>query len=129
MNEHEDKADMRDGIAETKGRLMRTTGEDMSNLKMVPREHNTKIYRMLKDMRSYISREDERKEAIRMQHKREMEVIDSDDEKERFDEGDDIFPARPNPLEPQPSKRKKKLYATISGAKSPTDKNASECQK
>ena len=100
MNEHEDKADARDGIADTKGKVMRTTGEDMSSLKMVPREQNTKIFRMLKDMRSYISREDERKEAIRVQHKKEMEVVDSEEEKERFDEGDDIFPARPNPLEP-----------------------------
>ena len=38
MNEQEDKADARDGIAQTKGKVMRTTGEDMSNLKMVPRE-------------------------------------------------------------------------------------------
>ena len=79
----------------------------MSNLKMVPREHQTKIFRMLKDMRSYITKEDERREAIRMQHKKEMEIIDSDDECERFDEGDDVFPARPTPLEPQPKKRKK----------------------
>ena len=100
MNEQEDKADARDGIAQTKGKMMRTTGEDMSQLKMVPREQNTKIFRMLKDMRSYIDREDERKEAIRVQHKKDMEIVDSDDEKERFDEGDDVFSARPNPLEP-----------------------------
>lgn len=83
----------------------------MAQLKMVPREHNTKIFRMLKDMRSYIIREDERKEAMRQQHKKEMEVVDSDDEKERFDEGDDVYPARPNPLEPQPKKRRAKKAA------------------
>ena len=65
MNEHEDKADVRDGITDTKGKIMRTTGEDMSSLKMVPRDQNTKIYKMLKDMRSHITREDQRKEAMK----------------------------------------------------------------
>lgn len=66
LNENDDKADIRDGIAETKGKRMRTSGEDLSKLRMAPREQNTKIYRMLKDMRSYLNRESQRKEAARV---------------------------------------------------------------
>ena len=58
-----------------------------------------------------------------MQHKREMEIIDSDDEKERFEEGDDVFATRPNPLEPQPKKRKKMQLAATLGHTS-KDKSA-----
>ena len=43
-----------------------------------------------------------------MQKMIEMEVIDSEDEPERLEEGDDLFIARPNPLEPQPKKRRAK---------------------
>ena len=51
MNENDDKADVRDGIAETKGVLNRlNTGYGLS-LKMVPREQNTKVYKMLKQLR------------------------------------------------------------------------------
>ena len=63
LNENDDRADIRDGIAETKGRKLRVSGL-RGRTKLVPREHNTKIFRMLKDMRSYMSRENERKEAV-----------------------------------------------------------------
>ena len=42
-----------------------------------------------------------------------MEIIDSEEEVERHEEGDDIFVARPNPLEPQP-KKMRKLKVTMS---------------
>ena len=66
LNENDDKADVRDGIAETKGKRMRASGEDLSKLRMAPREQNTKIFRMLKDMRSYLDKEFKRKEAARV---------------------------------------------------------------
>ena len=58
-----------------------------------------------------------------MQHRRDMEIVDSDDEKERFEEGDDVFATRPNPLEPQPKKRKKMQLAATLGQAS-KDRNA-----
>ena len=38
-----------------------------------------------------------------------MEIVDSEDEKERFEEGEDVIVARPNPLEPQPKRKKIKV--------------------
>jgi hypothetical protein len=60
LNENDDRADIRDGIAETKGKKLRVNMVH-SRRKQMPKEHNTKIFRMLKDMRSYMSRENERK--------------------------------------------------------------------
>lgn len=48
MNEQDDKADVREGIAETKG-LKRKINEDYrAMLRLVPREQNTKVFKMLK---------------------------------------------------------------------------------
>ena len=48
MNEQDDKADTREGIAETKG-LKRKINEDYrAILKLVPRQQNTKVFKMLK---------------------------------------------------------------------------------
>ena len=38
LNEIDDKADLRDGITQTKGKIMRSSGEDLSKLKLAPRE-------------------------------------------------------------------------------------------
>lgn len=85
---------------------MKASGEDLSRLKLAPREQTTKISRMLKDMRGFLDRESERRATIRATDQLQMEVIDSEEEAERHEEGDDIFVARPNPLEPQPKPKK-----------------------
>ena len=36
-----------------------------------------------------------------------MEIVDSEDEPEKHSEGSDIIVSRPNPLEPQPKRKKK----------------------
>ena len=104
LNELDDKADVRDGIAQTKGKIMRASGEDISRLVMKPREQQTKIARMLRDMRFYLERERERKAQLKTQHQQQIETIDSEDEPERLDETEEVFIARPNPLEPQSKK-------------------------
>ena len=56
-NENDDKADVRDGIAETKGVKHRLNTGYGLGLKMVPREQNTKVYKMLKELRSFMQQE------------------------------------------------------------------------
>ena len=46
-----------------------------------------------------------------------MEIVDSEDEAERHSEGSDIIVSRPNPLEPQPKKHKKKAENTNKDSK------------
>lgn len=65
MNKLEDCADEKDGILETKGKLMCTTGEDKTKLKMIPKVQKTKIHGMLKDMKFFVNNEIERKQAKR----------------------------------------------------------------
>lgn len=54
---------------------------------------------MLNEMRSTLSKEDERKKEAKIRSTKAMEVVESDEEKERLDEMEDIYEARPNPLE------------------------------
>ena len=51
QNDNDDKADVRDGIAETKGIKRKINNDYGSKLKLVPREENTKVFKMLKEMR------------------------------------------------------------------------------
>ena len=64
------------------------------------------MHRMLKDMRCFLSKEDERREAAVDKKKAKLEISESEDEEERFGGGLELFVARPNPLEPQPKKIK-----------------------
>ena len=85
---------------------------------------------MMRDLRSYFSRETERKEELREKKKSEMEIIESEDEPERLDEKEDFFVARPNPLEPSVKKKKEKkrmgsnVYEIVAAAR-----NASKDRK
>ena len=64
LNDNDDKADVRDEIAETKG-IKRKVNEDYrTKLRLVPREQNTKIYKMLKQLRGFMQREKSLKEEI-----------------------------------------------------------------
>lgn len=47
-NELDDQADVRDGIAETKGKAKQVNGDYRASLRLVPHEQNTKVYKMLK---------------------------------------------------------------------------------
>ena len=94
---------MRDGIAATKGRVLRASGKDeikaLAAATMSGKERNTKLNRMMRDMRVTLNREDEKKEEMRQKRTRAMEVIDSESENERMGDRVDIFESRPNPLE------------------------------
>ena len=107
MNKHEDWADERDGVAQTKGKLMKTTGEDKNRITMTPKEQRTKIQGKLKDMRCFVQNEQERQEAIRRKRQKDQELLESDEEKERHDEVKGSIATRPNPLEIQPKHPKK----------------------
>ena len=54
LNEDDEEAEVRDGIAETKGKLMKTTSIDRKALRLVPREQNSVTYKKLKGMKSYL---------------------------------------------------------------------------
>jgi len=47
---------------------MRASGEDLSKLKMLPKEQDTKLNRMLKDMKSYLDGEKERRAKMRAEN-------------------------------------------------------------
>ena len=64
MNDNDDKADIRDGIAETKGVRHRINTGYGNGLKMVSREENTKVFKMLKQLRGFMKREEVLKEEI-----------------------------------------------------------------
>ena len=60
-NENDDKADVRDGIAETKGMKRELNKDYRSVLKLVPRDQNTKVFKMLKQQRKFNQREEKMK--------------------------------------------------------------------
>ena len=99
-NDNDDKADVRDGIAESKGIKRKINNDYGSKLKLVPHEENTKVFKMLKEMRIKIEMKKNMQEERLNMNKKAMEIEDSDDEKERHSEGSDIIVSRPNPLEP-----------------------------
>ena len=68
LNDLDDKADIRDGIAELKGKLLRTSGEDVNMNKLGSHEKQTKISRILNEMRTYLDREKERRAKLRIQN-------------------------------------------------------------
>ena len=48
LNNHDDRADVRDCIAETKGKIHKVNEDYRTLLRLVPYEQNTKVYKMLK---------------------------------------------------------------------------------
>mmetsp|Transcript_24573 Transcript_24573/g.32915 ORF Transcript_24573/g.32915 Transcript_24573/m.32915 type:complete len:94 (+) Transcript_24573:592-873(+) len=86
-NDLDDKADVRDGIADSKGKLRNINDEYRAFLKLVPHEQNTKVYKMLKQLRTYMHRQRELRREIKEKNAKEVVIVDSDDEKERHEEG------------------------------------------
>ena len=58
LNDNDDKADVRDGIAETKGAIRKINNDYGAKLKLVPKEENTKVFKMLKEHRVKIEVEE-----------------------------------------------------------------------
>lgn len=56
MNDMDDKADVREGIAETKGVRRLANEEFKASLGIVPFEQNTKVYKMLKQQRDFMKK-------------------------------------------------------------------------
>ena len=95
QNELDDKADMKDGLTQTKGKKRNAAGDYNQNLKIVPRAHNTKLYKMLEQLKDIL----EVSEGIREEVKGKNEMAtrsfrDSDFELE--DSQSEIVQERPH---------------------------------
>ena len=90
LNERDDKAEVREGISNTKGKLI-CVQKDHATREFVPIDQKTKIYQMMRGMRSQMKADKERKKALNDQIHGYIEIIDSEDEKERFDEKEHGF--------------------------------------
>lgn len=99
MNEMDDKADVREGISETKGVRRSANEEFKASLQLVPFEQNTKVYKMLKQQRDFMKQQKELKKQKDDDKKKRLKNadwmrdidwqkdIDSEDELERHEGG------------------------------------------
>ena len=55
---------------------------------------------MLKQLRKSNHEQNEVKRQIKNDHGKEIEIVESEDETERLEEGEQVVITRPNPLEP-----------------------------
>ena len=111
-NAADDKADMRDGITETKGVLMNVNSEFKPERDLQPKQKKTKAYAKLRALETEFQREKQLKEELKSKDR--CSILDeqseeSDPELERHG-GDDeeVEVYRRNPLELKPKEKIKK---------------------
>merc|ERR1712176_1725846 len=84
QNEMDEKNDIKEGIDQVKGTKL-LQHPKRYKVKMVAREENTKLFKMLKQQRNSIHAEKERKTQLKASKEEPDDIVDSDEEPERFD--------------------------------------------
>ena len=84
QNELDDKEEVKEGITDVKGKKL-LMHPKRYQVKMIDRQEQTKIFKMLKKQRNAMIREKERKAENKANKVGDVDIIDSEDEPERQD--------------------------------------------
>ena len=106
LNELDDIAEAKEGITETKGRIMHAQIYNVYQLPIRANEENTKLDKQLREMKKYLDTEKQNRAKLKNMEQMMQPIIDSEEEPEKHDNGTDVFEPMQTQLEESTKQQK-----------------------